>query len=344
MLSIKFKNNRLFYLDQTELPVKEVWRECKAASDGYIAIKQLRVRGAPLIGVFAGYVIFIAAKSFPCQRKLFLKHFFATIQHIRSSRPTAVNLFWALERIEKAVSQCFSGDGRYIRQIILKEAINIHHEDINLCAHMARYGVSLIKNGDNILTHCNTGFLATSGVGTALAVIYKAHKQRKHIHVYVDETRPLLQGARLTAWELVKKRVPCTLICDNMAASLMWRGLIDKVFVGADRIAANGDAANKIGTYNVAVIAYYHRIPFYVVAPFSTFDLTLSSGSRIPIEQRSGEELLRLFSKTAIAPRNVAVYNPAFDVTPASLISAIVSDKGIVHPPYKQNIQKLLRK
>ncbi|MEI8348592.1 MAG: S-methyl-5-thioribose-1-phosphate isomerase [Candidatus Omnitrophota bacterium] len=343
MFSIKFKNNRLFYLDQTKLPLKEVWKECRTAREGYFAITQLQVRGAPLIGVFAGYAMFIAAKSFSGQKNLFLKQFSATLAYLRSSRPTAVNLFWALERIEKVVWRCGHENVIYLRQAILKEAIAIHREDVRLCERMAGYGVSLIHKRDTILTHCNSGFLATSGEGTALAVIYEAHKRHKGIHVYADETRPLLQGARLTAWELTKRKVPCTLICDNMAASLMQRGLISKVFVGADRIAANGDAANKIGTYNVAVIAHYHHIPFYVVAPFSTFDLTLSAGSRIPIEQRAADELRRLFFKTPVAARNVRVYNPAFDVTPACLISAIVSDKGIIYPPYTQNISKTLR-
>jgi len=218
----------------------------------------------------------------------------------------------------------------------------INQEDVTLCENMAKHGVKLIKKGDRILTHCNAGFLATSGDGTALAVIYKAHELYKDIKVYVDETRPLLQGSRLTAWELTERRVSTTVICDNMAAILISEGKIDKIFVGADRIAANGDAANKIGTYGIAILAKHHRIPFYIVAPFSTFDLKLDSGKSIPIEKRNKDEVRKLLNKKKVAPRKVKVYNPAFDVTPNKLITAIVSDKGVIKPDFKQNIKKVL--
>ena len=248
MKALKFRNNRLFYIDQTKLPLKEVWRECKNLNQGYKAIKELQVRGAPLIGVFAAYCICVSLKSLSFNRGVFLKQVAAQLKHLRGARPTAVNLSWALQRIEKIIASNKEKEVAGLRQAIIKEARAIHSEDVRLCENMAGYGARLINKGDRVLTHCNTGFLATSGEGTALAVISKAHKIRRDIMVYVDETRPLLQGARLTAWELMKDKVPCRLICDNMAAYLMQKKKINKIFVGADRIAANGDTANKIGT------------------------------------------------------------------------------------------------
>jgi methylthioribose-1-phosphate isomerase len=340
MQALKFKNNRLFYIDQTKLPLKEVWRQCKSLKQGYTAIKELQVRGAPLIGVFAAYCICVSLKSFSSKKDVFLRQVLAALCYLGNARPTAVNLSWALDRLERAALGNKEKGLVQLKQAIIKEAKSIHSEDISLCKSMAYHGVKLIKKGDGVLTHCNTGFLATSGEGTALAVISKAHRVSEDIMVYVDETRPLLQGARLTAWELMKSKVPCTLISDNMAAYLMYKKKIDKVFVGADRIAANGDTANKIGTYNVAVLAKYHKIPFYVVAPFSTFDLSLRSGRQIPIEQRNADEVRVILGKLRIAPADMKVFNPAFDVTPHKLITAIVSDKGIIYPPYKANIKK----
>lgn len=342
MQSIKFKDSKLFYIDQTQLPLKEVWRQCRSLKQGYAAIKKLSVRGAPLIGVFAAYCIAVSLKSFPLEKKAFFRELKKAIEYLKSCRPTAVNLGWALERIrqvslanrEKSLSQ--------IKKAIILEAKSIHKEDILLCESMAKHGLKLINKGDRILTHCNTGFLATSGEGTALAAIYKAAKTYKNIKVYADETRPLLQGSRLTAWELMKKKIPSFVICDNTAASLMSNNGIDKIFVGADRIAANGDVANKIGTYNLAVVAKYHKIPFYVVAPFSSFDLSLSSGKQIPIEQRKPDEVKKILNKVDIAPKEVQAYNPAFDVTPNKLVTAIVSDRGIIYPPFKENIRKVL--
>jgi methylthioribose-1-phosphate isomerase len=342
MHSIIFKNGRLFYLDQTQLPLKEVWRECKSLDSGYRAIKRLEVRGAPLIGVFAAYCIAVISAQLPAKNN-FLKKLNEAIAYLKTSRPTAVNLFWALERLEKVILANKDKSPKYITAAILKVAKEIHEQDITLCKNIASYGVKLVKAGDRILTHCNAGFLATSGEGTALAVIYRAHKIYRNIHVYIDETRPLLQGARLSSWELSRRRVPCTLICDNMASYLMQKGKIDKVFVGADRIASNGDAANKIGTYNVAVAAHYHKIPFYVVAPFSTFDLRLASGAMIPIEQRNKDEVRKVLARVYISPKKIDVFNPAFDVTPQHLITAIVTDGGIVYPPYEVNIKKVLR-
>lgn len=342
MRAIKFKNKQLFYIDQTKLPLKEVWKECKSLDNGYKAIEELQVRGAPLIGVFAAYCLYVHFKNKSLTKKKFLSEFQKACKRLKSCRPTAVNLAWALGRLEKAVSKNKHKSIIYTNEVILKEAQAINSEDVSLCERMANFGVKLIKKGDRILTHCNTGFLATSGNGTALAVIYKAHEFYKNIKVYVDETRPLLQGSRLSAWELIKRGVPTTVICDNMAAILMAQGKIDKIFVGADRIAANGDAANKIGTHGLAIIAHYHKVPFYIVAPFSTFDLKLKSGKSIPIEERNKDEIRKLVNKKEIAPKRVKVYNPAFDVTPYKLITAIVSDKGVIRPPLGKNIKKTI--
>jgi methylthioribose-1-phosphate isomerase len=344
MISIEFRNNRLFYLDQRELPLKEKWRQCKTLEQGYAAIKGLSVRGAPLIGVFAAYVIAIHLKALPQKKYDFLKKLKQSIDYLKSCRPTAINLSWALGRLEAVCLEKECRSLLEIKKALLKEARLIHQEDVLLCRNMARFGVKLIKKGDRILTHCNTGFLAASGQGTALSVIYEAKHQKKDITVYVDETRPLLQGARLTSWELTKSKIPVFVICDNMAAYLMQKGMIDKVFLGADRIAANGDVANKIGTYSVAIAAHYHKIPFYVVAPFSTFDMSLSLGKDIPIEERSEDEVSNILGKVQIAPKGVKVHNFAFDVTPNELVTAIVSDKGIVYPPYEKNISRVLHR
>ncbi len=343
--SLIFKGDRLFYLDQRLLPHREVYKECVNLQQGYRAIKRLEVRGAPLIGVFSAYCLYIGAKNIKVKSKrAFLRKFEGICNYLKRSRPTAVNLSWAVERIQKVVKENINRSIKEIKESIRKEAIRIHKEDIQLCRNMGKYGLSLIKEGDSILTHCNTGFLATSGDGTALAVIYAAARKYKGIKVYADETRPLLQGSRLTAWELIKRKINTTVICDNMAAYLLQQRKIDKIFVGADRIARNGDTANKIGTYNVAVLAKYHRIPFYVVAPFSTFDLSIATGKDIPIEQRNPDEVRIVLGKVKIAPSGAGVYNPAFDVTPHHLITAIVTDRGIIHPPFTKNIRAIIGK
>ncbi|MDD5070999.1 MAG: S-methyl-5-thioribose-1-phosphate isomerase [Candidatus Omnitrophica bacterium] len=344
MRSISFKKGKLFYLDQTKLPLVEKWQECSSIAQGYRIIKLLKIRGAPLIGVFAAYCLAVSAEKFAAKKDLFLKQATYAISHLKASRPTAVNLFWALDRMQAVLTNNPDKDTDSLKKLLLKQAALIHSEDVALCKNMGRFGVSLIRPGDRILTHCNTGFLATSGNGTALSVIYEANKKYKDIEVFIDETRPLLQGARLTAWELCRKKVPCRLITDNMSAYCMQQGLIDKVFLGADRITANGDVANKIGTYSVAVLAKYHKIPFYVVAPFSSFDLNLNSPGSLPIEQRNPDEIRKVFNRVYIAPRNVKSYNPAFDVTPGELITAIVTDKGIIYPPFNKNIPKILEK
>jgi methylthioribose-1-phosphate isomerase len=262
------------------------------------------------------------------------------IKYIGSSRPTARNLFWGLERVRKAALNNQHKSIRQIKDLILKEAQAIIEEDRASCRRIGRCGAGLIKDGDSILTVCNAGILATIDYGTALGIIYRAHEEGKKIKVYACETRPLLQGARLTTWELKKKGIDVTLICDNMAATLMKSGRIDKVITGADRVASNGDSANKIGTYNLAVLSHYHKIPFYVAAPESTFDLSINSGRGIIIEERNPKEVTELFFKRPIAAAGVRVFNPAFDVTGHSLISAIITDKGIVRSPYKKNILK----
>jgi methylthioribose-1-phosphate isomerase len=342
MFSIKIKNSRLFYIDQTCLPQREIWRECRSVSQGYEAIKKLKVRGAPLIGVFAAYCIAVYANKLNLTREKFLKEIMESIERLKLCRPTAVNLCWALDELKITALKNRNESVNAIKKALLYAAQKIYRQDVTLCSRMAAFGAKLVRSGDSILTHCNAGSLATSGEGTALSVIYKANKLYGNIKVYADETRPLLQGARLTAWELSKRKIDCTLICDNMAAYLMQKGKVDKIFVGADRIAANGDTANKIGTYSVAVIAAYHKVPFYVVAPFSTFDSSLSSGSQIPIEERAGCEVKTVLGRIDIAPKNIKAFNPAFDVTPSKLITAIVSDKGIIYPPYAKNIKKIL--
>jgi len=327
--TITWSNGKVKFIDQTLLPhkfkvvltddVRRVWR----------AIKKLEIRGAPAIGIAGALGIVIGVKGSAAERfDTFFKELKITADYLGSSRPTAVNLFWAIERMKKVARKNRAKKVKEIKNILLKEAIRIINEDKSSCRRMARFGAGLVKKNSNILTHCNAGGLATADYGTALGVLFEARKQGKRFKVYVDETRPLLQGARLTTWELIREGIDTTLICDNMAASIMAKGKIDMIFVGADRIAANGDTANKIGTYNLAVLADYHDIPFYVVAPISTFDLNLKTGADIPIEERNGNEV-RSVSGKLVAPRNVKVYNPAFDVTPAGLITAIITEKGI---------------
>ena len=341
---IRFSRGRLYYLDQTRLPLKEVWLKCDSAQDAFTAIKKLRVRGAPLIGVFAAYGLYVAVKDLPEKNSgVFVGRLKNTAIFLNSSRPTAVNLSWALRRVVAEAVAAAHRPVKEIKQIILDQVLAIHQQDILMCERIGKFGASLVKNNDVILTHCNAGALATAGQGTALAVIYAAARAGKKIKVFADETRPLLQGARLTAWELKKEGIDVILICDNMAAYLMQQGRIDKVFVGADRITANGDFANKIGTYGVAVSAAAHNVPFYVAAPFSTFDLSLSSGRDIPIECRDADEVRRVCGKVFIAPADVKVYNPAFDVTPHRLVAAFVTDKGIIKPDFKDNITRVFK-
>ncbi len=311
---------QLRLLDQTLLPHVEKWILIETNEQMIEAIKSLRVRGAPLIGVAASLMVAQLAIENVSPQELLIK-----AQALYDARPTAVNLMICIDRMTKTIRENFSV------QNVVDLAVQIFNEDVQLCEKMATNGAALINDGDRILTHCNTGGLATAGIGTALGVIRKAHEQGKKIHVYIDETRPLLQGGRLTAWELKKLNIPCTLITDNMAAHLMSLKKIDKAIVGSDRIAINGDFANKIGTYSVAVNCFYHQIPFYVAAPYTTVDTKCETGAQIPIEQRSAKEVLGVsgsFGDVQWAPEGIQVYNPAFDVTPAKLVSHWILDKA----------------
>lgn len=335
-------NGQLHLLDQTRLPQHVENIICTTAEEVWNAIKVLKVRGAPAIGVAAAYGLVIGLQA---SRNAAVDEFLQEVDHVASylatSRPTAVNLFWALDRMKAAARDPDALTVAEIHDRLLAEARSIEQEDQAMCAAIGHHGSTLLKSGISILTHCNAGGLATAGDGTALAVMFQAAADGKDIHVFADETRPLLQGARLTTWELQQRGIPVTLICDNMAAQVMKEGRIQIVITGADRIAANGDAANKIGTYGVAVLARYHGIPFCVAAPSSTFDLSLPDGSGIPIEQRASEEVTCGFG-TRTAPENINVYNPAFDVTPAELITAIITERGIIHSPTTQAVREHL--
>ncbi|HOX53938.1 MAG: S-methyl-5-thioribose-1-phosphate isomerase [Candidatus Omnitrophica bacterium] len=339
--TIEFKNNSIKIIDQTKLPTRYNFIYCKNIQALWKAIRTMQVRGAPALGVAAAFGAYLGIKDFKGNNNQFLKKVKSVIKYLGSSRPTAINLFWALERIQKLAIKNKNKPIKEIKALILKEAKKVFEEDRVISRKMGEYGQPLIKNNDRILTICNAGALATADYGTALALFYKAKEKGKHIKVFACETRPLLQGARLTTWELKKHKIDTTLICDNMAASLMAKGKIDKVITGADRIASNGDAANKIGTYSLAVLAKYHKIPFYIVAPISSFDLKLKTGKGIPIEQRNPNEVTIINNKR-IAAKNIKVYNPAFDVTPHELITAIVTENGIIRPPFSRNIQKVL--
>jgi methylthioribose-1-phosphate isomerase len=341
--TIAWKNSKVRYIDQTLLPHRVRFVECYDLERLWQAIRALEIRGAPAIGIAGALGIALAAKrSKAADPQDLIRDIDRAERYLASSRPTAVNLFWALERMRKVAALNASRPADAIRKILLQEALDVIEEDKRSCRKMARYGASLVRSGDSILTHCNAGGLATADYGTALGVLFESKRQGKRIKVYADETRPLLQGARLTAWELMHERIDTTLICDNMAASLMAKGKIDKVFVGADRIASNGDAANKIGTYSLAVLAKHHRVAFYVVAPLSTFDFRIKTGRDIPIEERDPDEVRTVMGKR-VAPRLVHVYNPAFDVTPHALISAIITERGVVRRPCADKLRRLRR-
>ena len=332
----------LFLIDQTLLPTEFTEIECWTAEDVWEAIKVLRVRGAPAIGVAAAYGVIVGTREYrDSTRDEFNARLAEVAKYLAGSRPTAVNLFWALDRMTNVASQNQTMTAAEVHDRLFDEANAINDQDREMCLAIGRHGSQLIESGTRVLTHCNAGGLATAGDGTALSVFFAAANEGKSIRVYADETRPLLQGARLTAWELQQRGIPVTVICDNMAAQVMKEGRIAAVVTGADRIAANGDAANKIGTYGVAVLAKAHNIPFYVAAPSSTFDLSLDHGDEIPIEQRSRDEVAMGFGKQTV-PDKVDVYNPAFDVTPAALITAIITERGIIRNPNKQQIAEHL--
>jgi methylthioribose-1-phosphate isomerase len=341
--TIAWKNNKIRLIDQTKLPGRLVYLEIADLKTLWKAIKELKVRGAPALGAAAALGVYLGVKdSRAGDFSGFSRELKKAADYLACCRPTARNLFWGIERASSVALKNKGLPISRIKELIFAEAQKIIAEDRFACRQIGRFGARLVKNGDNILTICNAGILATIDYGTALAVIYRAREELKRIRVYACETRPLLQGARLTSWELKKKGVEVTLICDDMAAYLMQQGKIDKVITGADRIALNADTANKIGTYSLAVLSHYHRIPFYIAAPVSTFDLSIKSGRQIPIEERSPSEVTALYFRRPLAGSGVKVLNPAFDVTPHKLITAIITDRGIIRPPYPLNIRKII--
>lgn len=331
--TVEWKDGAVRLLDQSRLPSEVEFLDCRDYRAVAQAIRELKVRGAPAIGVTAAMGVALGAQSLNVDDyQTFVKQVDAMCDHLAASRPTAVNLFWAIARMKETLASLNNKTIAEIKRELIRESQAILEEDIALCMAMGRHGANVIESGQTILTHCNAGALATAGYGTALGVIRAAWEQGKQIRVIADETRPVLQGARLTAWELMQDRIPVTLITDNMAGSLMRQGKIQVCVVGADRIAANGDVANKIGTYSVAVLARAHNIPFYVAAPYSTIDLTTTTGADIPIEERNPLEVTTIHGSHPVAPAGVAVYNPAFDVTPAYLITGIITERGIFKP------------
>ncbi|NLZ38466.1 MAG: S-methyl-5-thioribose-1-phosphate isomerase [Firmicutes bacterium] len=336
--AIDIKGKKLFLLDQRLLPTELQYVECSSWQDVAQAIRKMVVRGAPAIGAAAAYALAMAATAL---QKMPPSQFFAGLadaaNELKATRPTAVNLMWAIDRMLNVARMQEGKTGAELEKILWAEAEKIATEDIAVNKKISDFGAELIPKQARILTHCNTGALATVGYGTALGIIRRAVEQGKRISVFADETRPYLQGARLTTWEMLQENIPVTLIADNMAGFLMQQGRVDLILVGADRIAANGDVANKIGTYSLAVLAKAHQIPFYVAAPISTFDFTLRDGSQIPIEERDEEELTH-FAGTRIAPAGISCYNPAFDITPAALITAIITEKGVVREPSRERL------
>lgn len=327
-------DGHIVMIDQTLLPTHFTMITISDIESMWEAIKVLRVRGAPAIGIAAAYGVILGVQPYLDGFDLAMakEQAIKAADYLATSRPTAVNLFWALERMKKVCQSSSASSPAMLCQVLLDEAHAIREEDARMCRAIGRNGINLIPEGGAVLTHCNAGGLATADYGTALAVIFAAHESGKKFKVYADETRPLLQGARLTTWELMQAGVDVTLNCDNMAGWMMKQKMIDLVIVGADRIAANGDAANKIGTYSLAVLANYHNIPFYVAAPYSTFDTSLENGDHIPIEQRDRQEVIEFVPGKPTAPKDVKVFNPAFDVAPAELITGIITEIGIFKP------------
>lgn len=340
--TIEWRDNKVIMIDQTRLPGEEIYNEYEDFQGVAEAIRGMIIRGAPAIGVAAAMGVALGAREIIADTyESFSQQLGNVCDVLARTRPTAVNLFWALERMKRVAENHRDMDLKSIREILKAEAIRIEEEDLEICRAIGRNGALLIRDGATILTHCNAGGLATAGYGTALGVIRAAHEAGKKIQVYADETRPWLQGARLTAWELMKDGIPVTLITDNMAGYFMRNGAITACIVGADRIAANGDTANKIGTYTVAVLAKENKIPFYVAAPVSTLDLKIKSGGDIPIEERQASEVTHL-QGLPIAPEGVRVRNPAFDVTPARYISGIITEKGVVRGDYEKELKALV--
>lgn len=339
--TIEFKDDVLYLIDQRKLPITYEIFECRTYKEVDFAIKDMVVRGAPAIGATAAYGVVLAAKEFLDNNKEdFLKNMNEALEILNKSRPTAVNLMWAIRRMRKLLEENKELSVKEIYEKIKSEADNILNEDIETNKKMGKYGNEIIPQKATILTHCNTGALATAGFGTALGVVREAFYSGKDIFVFADETRPRLQGGRLTAWELVQEGIPSKLIADNVAATLIRDGKIDVILVGADRIALNGDTANKIGTFMLSVVAKAYNVPFYVVAPTTTIDFDIETGEEIEIEERSSEEVTHI-ENIRIAPEGIEVFNPAFDVTPNENITGIITEKGIIRPPYKENILKL---
>lgn len=337
--TVEWKNGIVRMLDQTKLPLETVYNDCKDYQTVARGIKELWVRGAPAIGIAAAMGLALGARQIPASTfEEFWPKFEEICGHMAATRPTAVNLFWAIERIKKFAQENRDKGLDAVRDLLVQESQRMLDEDIETNKRIGSYGSVFVADDDNIITHCNAGSIATAGYGTAEGVMRAAVEEGKKIHVYVDETRPVLQGARLTAWELMQEKIPCTLITDNMAGYFMYHDMIDLAIVGADRIARNGDVANKIGTYSLAVLCKEHGIPFYVAAPLSTIDFTMESGYQIPIEERDRREVTHIFGKVQIAPDGVNVANPAFDVTPARYVTAIITEKGAFHP---KDIHKL---
>ncbi|MDZ7301070.1 MAG: S-methyl-5-thioribose-1-phosphate isomerase [candidate division KSB1 bacterium] len=339
--TIEWTDNKVKIIDQTKLPAELVYVDIERVEDLGEAIKTLRVRGAPAIGIAGAFGVLLGVQKFSAENTAqFFTELDRVIAFLLHTRPTAVNLSWALDRMRRTAESHRDQPIARIKAALLNEAHKIFAEDQQACRAIGRHGAVLIPNPATIITHCNTGALATADFGTALGLIFTAHAQGKKLHVFVDETRPLLQGARLSMWELMHEGIPSTLICDNAAAFVMQRRKIDCCLVGADRIARNGDVANKIGTYSLAVNAQKHGIPFYVVAPTSSIDCNIDTGKGIPIEERAAEEVTESFGRR-IAPAGAAVYNPAFDITPNELITAIVTEAGIIRPPYDRHLPQL---
>jgi len=331
--TVEWKNGIVRMLDQTRLPLETVYNDCKDYQTVARGIKELWVRGAPAIGVSAAMGLALGARQIAANTfDEFWPKFEEICAHMAATRPTAVNLFWAIERMKKFAQANREKSIDEIRGLLVDESQRMLDEDIETNRRIGGYGSVFVSDDDNIITHCNAGSIATAGYGTAEGVMRSAVEEGKKIHVYVDETRPVLQGARLTAWELMQENIPCTLITDNMAGYFMFHDMVDVAIVGADRIARNGDVANKIGTYSLAVLCKEHGIPFYVAAPLSTIDFTMEAGSSIPIEERDPREVTHVFGKVQIAPDGVRVANPAFDVTPARYITAIITEVGAFHP------------
>lgn len=340
--TIYWSKGSIKLIDQTKLPHQLIYIHCRDLKTLWEAIKSLRVRGAPAIGMAGAFGVLLAAKQSKKKNlKDFIREVNAGADYLATSRPTAVNLFHGINEMRMILKEPVATIAEAI-DALQQKANALYEHDRYVCRQIGMFGQKLIKANRHYMTICNAGALATVDYGTALSVFFKAKEKKRKFHVYACETRPLLQGARLTTWELLRAKIPVTLICDNMAASVMNKGKLDGIFVGADRIAANGDTANKIGTYNLAVLAKYHHVPFYVVAPLSTIDLKTQTGKQIPIEERSAEEVCG-FGGIKTAPSGVNVYNPAFDVTDASLITGIITEKGIVPAPYGKNIAKLFK-